>query len=493
MKRAVMGTIKVIPVDIFKMPRGITLTNFGYQTITIGQLDYSLRFPIVTPDAIVEIKDRLRHNQAAYLSHLTVAEIISKIDQAVNLWTHPDYPQRRLAMKLLPQITGYNAETVELEIKRFIRVFRKKELMRFVDSELDQPEILDDFHPQKSGSMTKAFGPETTFHVFSGNIPGLQIWSLIMATIVKSASLGKTSMSEPLFPVLFAQSLAEVSPELADCLAILPWKGGTMNLEEAATSATDATIVYGSDKAVDAIKELVPKSKIFLHYGYKISFSMIGREALTPEYYLQTVKQAIEDVAVYDQQSCLSAQTIFVEKGGSTSPMNVAKLLASELANYQLKRPRAELTNEQAAAVVRLRNDYQLKALNDSDVQVFASDGNTDWTVVYHAHPGFINSPLNRTIHVYAIDELEQVPEYLQPFKQYLQSCGLAVKPTRLFSLANQLGRAGINRISALGEMTRAKPGWHHDGHFNLLDLLRFIDVEQNTERAAEKFDPDVE
>lgn len=147
MKRAVMGTIKVIPVDIFKMPRGITLTNFGYQTITIGQLDYSLRFPIVTPDAIVEINDRLRHNQAAYLSHLTVAEIISKIDQAVNLWTHPDYPQRRLAMKLLPQITGYNAETVELEIKRFIRVFRKKELMRFVDSELDQPEILDDFHP----------------------------------------------------------------------------------------------------------------------------------------------------------------------------------------------------------------------------------------------------------------------------------------------------------------------------------------------------------
>ncbi|WP_369123401.1 acyl-CoA reductase [Shewanella electrica] len=47
--------------------------------------------------------------------------------------------------------------------------------------------------------------------------------------------------------------------------------------------------------------------------------------------------------------------------------------------------------------------------------------------------------------------------------------------------------------MSALGEMTRAKPGWHHDGHFNLLDLLRFIDVEQNTERAAEKFDPDVE
>ncbi|MGP3640209.1 acyl-CoA reductase [Lentilactobacillus hilgardii] len=487
------SNVKIIPVDIFAVPTTITLTNFRYQTISIGKTIYNLRYPVIDPKEIVKLTEQLRINQENYLSHLKVAEIIDLIARAIHCWTHPDYPQRQLAIKLLPVMTGYNAETIKLEIKRFIRVFRKKELMRFVDTELDQPEILDDFHPQKSGNMTKAFGPKTIFHVFSGNIPGLQIWSLIMGTIVKAASLGKTSMAEPLFPVLFVQTLAEIDPQLADCMAILTWKGGTKPLEKNATQHTEATIVYGSNKAVESIRPLVPMSTPFLHYGYKISFSMIGKEALTPEYYLQTVKRAVEDIAVYDQQSCLSAQAIFVERGGNVSPLQTAKLIATELEKYQFKRARADLTDSEATAINRLRSHYQLDAVDNSTIQVFSSNQNTDWTVIYHAKAGFTSSPLNRFIHVFEIDKLENVPLYLKSYREYLQSCGLAAGPNRISALANQLGALGVDRICALGEMTRAKPGWHHDGHFNLLDLLHFVDIEQSMETYAEQFDPDVE
>jgi hypothetical protein len=41
--------------------------------------------------------------------------------------------------------------------------------------------------------------------------------------------------------------------------------------------------------------------------------------------------------------------------------------------------------------------------------------------------------------------------------------------------------------------MNRAKPGWHHDGRFNLLDLIRFVDIEHTAEQDAERYDPDVE
>ena len=41
--------------------------------------------------------------------------------------------------------------------------------------------------------------------------------------------------------------------------------------------------------------------------------------------------------------------------------------------------------------------------------------------------------------------------------------------------------------------MNRAKPGWHHDGGFNLLDLVRMVDIERNVEEDLERFDPDVE
>lgn len=220
---------------------------------------------------------------------------------------------------------------------------------------------------------------------------------------------------------------------------------------------------------------------------------MIGKEALTPEYYLQTVKRAVEDIAVYDQQSCLSAQAIFVERGGNVSPLQTAKLIATELEKYQFKRARADLTDSEATAINRLRSHYQLDAVDNSTIQVFSSNQNTDWTVIYHAKAGFTSSPLNRFIHVFEIDKLENVPLYLKSYREYLQSCGLAAGPNRISALANQLGALGVDRICALGEMTRAKPGWHHDGHFNLLDLLHFVDIEQSMETYAEQFDPDVE
>jgi hypothetical protein len=41
---------------------------------------------------------------------------------------------------------------------------------------------------------------------------------------------------------------------------------------------------------------------------------------------------------------------------------------------------------------------------------------------------------------------------------------------------------------TALGAMTAPQAGWHHDGRFNLLDLVRMVDIEASTEHAAEHF-----
>ena len=50
-----------------------------------------------------------------------------------------------------------------------------------------------------------------------------------------------------------------------------------------------------------------------------------------------------------------------------------------------------------------------------------------------------------------------------------------------------------IDRICPVGEMNRAKSGWHHDGGFNILDLVRAVDIERNTDRYADTFDIDYE
>lgn len=77
-----------------------------------------------------------------------------------------------------------------------------------------------------------------------------------------------------------------------------------------------------------------------------------------------------------------------------------------------------------------------------------------------------LSTPLNRTVNIVAVDHIEDALPSLRPYAQWLQTCGVALGPNRLFDVAQRVGSAGIDRICPLGEMNRAKSGWHHDGGF---------------------------
>ena len=97
---------------------------------------------------------------------------------------------------------------------------------------------------------------------------------------------------------------------------------------------------------------------------------------------------------------------------------------------------------------------------------------------------------LNRSLLVVAVDRLEEVAPLIAPQRDYLQTVGVAADPQQLLALAEQLGQVGVTRLCALGAMTTPEAGWHHDGRFNLLDLVRMVEVEQSAEDAAESFAP---
>lgn len=140
-----------------------------------------------------------------------------------------------------------------------------------------------------------------------------------------------------------------------------------------------------------------------------------------------------------------------------------------------------------------MRQEAEITSIKNGATSVFRSDNSTAWTIILHNNIGFSASPLNRSIHIFVVNDLTDLPPVLIPHQQYLQSAGIAISPNRLFSLADMLGKVGVNRMSALGKMNHVSSGWHHDGRFNLLDLVRVTDIEQSLEFSSEKFDPDVE
>ncbi|MBI3810965.1 MAG: hypothetical protein HY283_01990 [Nitrospirae bacterium] len=74
-------------------------------------------------------------------------------------------------------------------------------------------------------------------------------------------------------------------------------------------------------------------------------------------------------------------------------------------------------------------------------------------------------------------DLLHAVP-LLEFWRPYLQAAGIAVPDSRRFTLAEALGRAGVNRICPVGRMQQPPAGWSQDGRRFIVDRVRWVDLE---------------
>lgn len=470
-----------ISVPAFFLP-GVSETdikNFVMLKFGTGEDSVTLQLPVLTPSLISAIIPELKKTRQEYLSRLPVYDIMKSIDSTVKLWQDPLYHIRREAEALLPIITGYSGTMIKQGLEGLVSMFNKENLEVLLKEELGDPLFLDRFRPRrKIKGMSKAYGPLLTTHVFSGNVPGLPIASLIFALLTKSASLGKAASEEPLFPVLFARSLSEVNPELAKSIAILWWKGGDEEIEGPVFAQSDAVVVYGSEQSVKSVRERVPFTTMFLAYGHKISFGVIGREYLTKNRAGKTAAMAAYDTSIFDQQGCLSPHVFYVEEGGNTSPKEFAALLAGEMDALNQRLPRGKISPGDSAAINQLRGTFEFKEFQDDKAAVYYSSHGTDWTVIYENEPTFVPSCLNRTIRVKPVGDVFEIIPLIEPIKYYLQTVGVALTEKRLTPFADKLGQSGVDRICPLGKMPNPSIGWHHDGRFNLLNFIRWVDIE---------------
>ncbi|SDY57760.1 Acyl-CoA reductase (LuxC) [Modestobacter sp. DSM 44400] len=484
-------------LDSFFLPQ-LTAPELGGLTWVTRRVDGGggavlLRSPVLTPDVVELVCDRLLAAQAAVLADRPVMDIAEVVGRAVARWYDPDHPGRRLAERLLPQITGYAPDMVRRGLKDHLKTFRADRLLRFLAADFDNPLVLDGFQPNRAGGRSRAFGPRLTTQVFAGNVPGLPAWNIICALLVKSATLGKSASGEPLFPVLLARSLAEEDPDLGRCLAVAPWPGGAADVEAAAFARSDAVTVTGGQAAVQSVTARVPTGVPVIAYGHKVSFAVVGREALALNRYPDTARRVARDVSQYDQQGCLSPHVVFVERDGGVDPQTFSAALAGEMARFEVTRPRARLGLADSAAIEQVRAQYEFRSYDDAaGVALFASDGTTAWTVVHEERPAaFTLSPLNRVVRVHPVSDVAELEPLLAPVRRYLQTAGVACAPERLTGWAEVLGRCGVDRICAVGQMPDPAAGWHHDGRGSLAALVRWVDIEGAAELTMESYDPE--
>ena len=445
--------------------------------------EISVLLPVLHEEQVTQLVGHVRAQARLKLKSLPVGQIIDAIDLTVARLLDRQDPYRRRMDHLLPIITGYDREMVRLGLTAYLKTFRKPQLQRFLAEDFFNPAILDNFQPLPKGGLGRALGPKILTHVWAGNVPGLPLWSLVAGLMVKAGNIGKVPSAEPLFAGWFAKLFAEVAPELADCLAIVWWQGGDEVIESAVLNEADLVLGYGQNKSLEAIQSRVPITKRFLAYGHKVSFAMVSSAALNVSKVCSTARLLAYDVARYNQQGCYSPHMVFVASGGSVSPDRFAQYLAHELAGFEKKFPLRPLSLAEASGIAAWRNLEEMIPGG----QVFCAASGA-WTVSYQAEDKvFLPSCLNRTIRVVGIDALIDVPAILAPFSALLQTAGIAAPPEELLALASVLSEVGVTRIAAIGDMTSPEAGWHHDGRFNLLDLVKITEIDGRAEVAADR------
>ena len=448
----------------------------------------AIKVPTLNPEQCDRLTGHIKVNSNGFLKKQSTNGIIELIDAAIERLLNRDDPIRQKAEQLLPLITGFDPEMIRLSLTDYLKTFRKPQLLRFINEDFSNPKILDEFQPIMKGGFAKALGPDCLLHIWAGNVPGLPLWSLISGLLVKAGNIGKVSSSEPLFASLFVKLLIEIEPKISDCIAVLWWEGGTTDQEDTLLRNADVVLAYGDNNSIKAIQDRTPVTTRYLPYGHKISFGIISATVLDAQKSWAVAHKAANDIARYDQHGCYSPHVFFVEFGGDISPQHFAQYVAHELSCFEEKFPRRILNTEESIQLAEWRNEQELQAITGPGKDIISGNDGA-WTVSFSENAeNFSLSGLNRTIRIIGVHSLDQIIPLISPYKKFLQTVGVAISPTELFLISEQLAQHGVTRITALGSMTAPEAGWHHDGRFNLLDLVTLTEIESSAELSSDIF-----
>lgn len=431
--------------DAWHLP-GLKPDELEIATYHFGDLE--IRAPELTPDQLERVIHHIGRAREV-LRNAPADEIIRAIDAAAREIGND--PSTR---DLLCAVTGYSQPTVDQILEHMVADWSRESLEDLLRSELE--------------GAAKPIGPRLAFHIFSGNVPGVAVTSIIRSLLVRAATLGKTASGEPVLPVLFARALQRSAPLLADSLAVTYWPGGTETLETTAIRAADAVVVYGGAETVRQVAARTTAGTHLVVHGPKLSIGLVSRSAS-----LEIAEPIARAVAAYDQQGCVSPHVVYVESGGALDARVLARAIAGELEKLSITIPRRALDAAEAIAI----RDARTRAEFRDNAQVFGPH-ETTYTVIYDEDVTLTASCLNRTLYVKPIADAASLRSVLLPHRSVMQSIAVAgFTHQEIESVAALLGDVGITRITTFEALPWPPMTWHHDGRGPLRELLLWQDI----------------
>ena len=419
------------------------------------------------------------------LSTDTILEIFQKVSDA---WLDEEYIYRKKALEELPSRIGFSKPMIVEGINTMCSLLSRDGMSIRMNSDLEHRKYLDEwvYNEHFQGYM-KAQPIGVVAHVSAGNVFVGGVDSLIQGIATKNINIMKMSSVDPIFPVLFAQSLKEFDTTgiLHKAMALLTWKGGDEAIEKQIKHKCDAIVVYGGADTIRAYRKDLGLHTKLIEYGPKYSFMLVSEDALKEKGLEESASLIARDALMWEQSACSSPHVVYVE--GHENAISLMHAISKAFEQYEELIPQGTVYGDEAVEITKVREMAKInKAMKKGD---YAFSKKRLATVVYQDEKEFQTSCHNRTLFIKAVDKIEDVPSLVQEMGEYIQTVAILSNDERAKSIASTMASFGADRFVEIGRMAVRKHGTPHDGTRGLSELVRWVSLSRNNLEASWEVD----
>jgi hypothetical protein len=412
------------------------------------------------------------------LDAASVAQAWEQLERGAETWRRLELPERvaylaRFAhaaraagpaawRDVLAQSTGLSPVGLDAAWEATFAPTTRAGLERLLESErLDGPTL--------ERLATGGRLPRRIVHVLAGNVLPATWHVLVRGWLLGAAQWVRPATREPLFAVSILDLARRIAPELAAATAVLWWPRDASALEPVVLAAADAVTVQGDDASVASVRAKVahwaPAAR-FVGYDSRWSAGWFEAAAQTAA----TARALARDVALFDQQGCLSPTWVVAEKGPGLEAWCGALARGLEALASALPPGDAGPRARTALRYWRACSHVQ-QALGDV-ARIWESPSTTGWCVVLLASvteaASVPESPRDRHVVVVPFENAADLKGVLAARLDRLQGLSIGLEtPPHLPAWLRP------TRVARAGTLQEAPPDWRQDHHAPLWSLIR--------------------
>lgn len=304
------------------------------------------------------------------------------------------------------------------------------------------------------------------FHIAAGNVDLLPAYSVVEGLLVGNINILKLPTGDNGLSVLLLKELIKEEPLLKDYIYVFDVPSTEVDTIKELSNLADATIVWGGDEAQKAARQFVDIHSSIISWGHKISFSYVDNSVTDEE-----IEALCKSICLSNQLFCSSSQGIYMNTDNKEELHSIARRVLPIFAKVSKEMNTLPLT-------MKAKNSLLIynEKLEGNTSNIYNQDG---VSIIVKDDDKLELSYLFQNIWIKALKK-EDIIRVLKPNKNLLQTVSININIKDKEEIIRNLAKAGVTRITPLGDNSRMLPGESHDGEYALRRYIRIVEAPKN-------------